>query len=635
MKKSIRHRVQEFWCKDPDADSQDDKALSARHSGASKEKGGDQDESSSSEFNLDEEADIMFEDNIESKKKKPAKDGGYRDYSIDKTNFDSVKLIYKSHDHTMAKSKTFTRAKLAALNRSKDASLSLNFMRGTQLDRKRTDDSNEPIPENILDDFSLKVPLRTPNLESALVEDMKCMENQDNYSQKRDQLITEKELPEYSGLARRGSDYLFGTRFSYDESIFPHSPIGVKNSTSIRLHINSRESNFTKQANQVQSKEKSLRTVELPKKKFVGISSVLSRNQVVPKDYYVIVGDYEEKGDYSPTSRLPYVHNSMSFKEILPSVLGSVKLIDSIPEISMSLPKRKKHTANKSSFSFVREKVGAGEISYDNYSRMSKLDSPGGDISLSSGSPNKPSGNFSHLINRLNRTDNASLEHIGWSPSSAVRDKLRITTDSLDSPIGELGLKNILVNESASSSNKQSKAVVNLNRLMNQLRGHCQKPSRDFNSPSKSKKSNEESSKNSKNKSDVRISKGGNEILSIEGFQLHDMSMDSDRTLPKSTTNKYMQVIKSLRLSATDQTEERMSVNTAKTVPDISANSSPYIMLKRGPKANTVDSIDSPFIGKRVRALDLITDLSVLFLLDSIQTVFEDNNLEPFVVVLT
>lgn len=632
MKKSIRHRVQEFWCKDPDTDSQDDKAFSARHSGTSKEKGGDQDESSSSEFNLDEEADMMFEDNIESKKKKPVKDGGYRDYSIDKTNFDSVKLIYKSHDHTMAKSKTFTRAKLAALNRSKDASLSLNFMRGTQLDRKKTDDSNEAIPENILDDFSLKVPLRTPNLESALVEDMKCMENQDNYSQKRDQLITEKELPEYTGLARRGSDYLFGTRFSDDESIFPHSPIGVKNSTSIRLYINSRESNFTKQANQVQPKQKSLRTMELPKKKFIGISSVLIRNQVAIKDDYTIVGDYEEKGDYSPTSRLPYVHNSMSFNEILPYVLGSVKLTDSIPEISMSLPNRKKRTGNKSSFSFVREKVGAGEISYDNYSRMSKLDSPGGDISLSSGSPNKQSGNFLHFINRLNRTDNASLEHIGWSPSSAVRDKLRITTDSLDSPIGELGLKNILVNDSGSSSNKQSKAVVNLNRLMNQLRGHCQKPSRDFHSPSKI--SNEENSKNSNNRSDVRNNKAGNEILNIEGFQLHDMSMDSDRTLPKSTTNKYMQVIKSLRLSATDQTEERMSVNTVKTIPDISGNSSPYIMLKRGHKAHTVDSKETPFIGKRARALDLITDLSIVFLLDSIQTVFEDTNLEPFVVVL-
>lgn len=628
MKKSIRQRVQEFWYKDGDDKSREGKAFSAHHSGASRENS-ERNEDSSSEFNLDEEADLMIEEKVQLTKKKSIKDGGYRDYSVKKGTLDSMKLIYKSHDQSMAKSKNFARAKMAALNRSKDAALSLNFMRGTTIARKKTDDSNDlPIPENILDDFSLKVPLRTPNLESALIEDMKSMENQEVYSRYRFQLITEKELPEYTGLTRRGSDYLFGTRFSEDEGLFPHSPIGVRNSTSIRLHLSSKESNLNRSTQfahhgQATNRDRSNRALELPKKKFVGISSVLSKNKAVEKISDSVRGDHEEKGDYSPSSRLPHIHNSGVFTELLPIVLTIGRVAQSIPELVLHLPKRPKHTAKKCSFSFVRDRMH-GDL-YD--SRMSQMDSPsGGDASLSSASPKKHFVNMSHALARLNKTVNTASDNIGWSPVSTEKNMNLLLVDSLDSPVADMDVRNLLINESISASSKKSKAAMNLNRLMNQLRGHCKQTSKDSASPSKM--NNTLSSKNSNHKSETREMKARQDIQNIEGFKLHDMALDSDRTVTKTSKNRYTQVINSLTIGGHDHFEEDTSVQT---IPDNSGKSSPYALL-RDAKVYNLETLEHSLKQKRPRALDLVTDLSTIYLIDAIQSLFEENSLEPFVV---
>lgn len=621
IRKSIRQRSEEFWYNESEGSKNSERPVSAGYSGGSSKGGGDgkkDKDSSSSEFNLDEDADIMFDPKPDEKKKASLKSGGFRDYSVDKNALESMKLVYRSHDQKMAKSKNFAQAKMAALNKSREASISMSFMRGRGF--KETEETpDQKLLENILDDFSLKIPLRTPNLETALVEDCKSMENQMDFGEKKAKIKSEIELGEFnSKFPKRPQLFIEKIEIQNDPS-FAQSPIGIKNTTSIKLNLEKKNP-----LGHYCSKEKKMKANEKAKKPFVSLSSVLSSNQPKPIQKTTIKNFEPEEEELSTGRKNLFLHNSDTFVELLPKKIPVERR--SKPNTESGLIHERTSALKEEALLMkgTRQEEFFPEVS----SQYSGTDDQVPEMSWSNLSKKNKENYFSEYILKLNKNENTSLNNIFWSPK--IMATRRAPSINAESPLGKIdGTKTQTEGNILPTTNQTTTIGSNLNRLMNQLRGHCNN-SKQIETPGTPSKLNQTfSSKYSTNKSEKYSKRDHKESLNVESFQALDPTLDSDRTVTKSK-NKYMQVIQSLSI----QSEERMSTHT---LPDSNSNGSPFNLLREGFRQKPRESRRSEGFqilpSNLPRGLDLMTNLSVGFLISEIEEIFKNHHLEPFVVV--
>lgn len=309
----------------------------------------DSGEGSSSEFNLDEEIDSMPEQKEALSPKKDQKKGGFRDYSVDHADFDSVKLAYKTHDGRSSRSRILEKAKRDVLSMSRDASIANSL-------RKRPGvlplESQEELPLQILEGSSAKFALRTPNLEDALVADCMAMKNQMTYENLCRVVMIEKELSECGDFKKDSSDTFFNKeQLSDDNSDVAQSPIAVKN--MVRL-------SFGEQLVETFGKK--------TKEKKPGKNKISGLENIDPKYVMRNISDLPPLDDFE-TETAELIHNSDLFSEQVPlnlAVKDDKRDANTVKQTDIKSAHKSKHVSKNISLSIAKPAPTKANESFTN-----------------------------------------------------------------------------------------------------------------------------------------------------------------------------------------------------------------------------------------------------------------------------
>ena len=216
-------------------------------------------------------------------------------------------------------------------------------------------------------------------------------------------------------------------------------------------------------------------------------------------------------------------------------------------------------------------------------------------------------------LTKAHKQENTSLDYLLESPSSNHHHHdLSIKADSP-------ALKEASFTESSTSfaeNTKKAKLANNLSKLMNQLRGIQyekvkENPNKTFSSKNSLSPTDSTSPTNHKTAKERPQKQKPTELI-----------MDSDRTVIKNSQNKYMQVIQSMRISH-DTAGDGMSSRTES--------------IRSPEKSKTKNTFLKRMTGKAppeppVKSLDLLTDLTQETLLVLIVALFQEQDLDPYIV---